>query len=78
MRPSRDRTPADATVELSRASLDSNMRSSLGAATREPKDLLSARRPEADPLALHLIEMHSRIVFGDCKSECRDVQPANR
>jgi hypothetical protein len=42
------------------------------------KTLLSARRPESDPLVLHLIEMHPRIVLGDGESEGRDVQPANR
>jgi hypothetical protein len=78
MRLSRDRTPANAAVDSSGASLDSNTRSSLGAPTGEQRTLLPARRPEADPLALHLIEMHPRIVLGDRKSERRDVQPANR
>ena len=32
------------------------------------RPLLSARRPQADPLTLHLIEMNPRIVLGDRKS----------
>ena len=47
-------------------------------ARRAQRTLLSARRPEADPLVLHLIEMHPRIVLGDRKSEGRDVEPADR
>src|SRR5271156_4441478 len=39
---------------------------------------LSARRPEPDPLVLDLVEMYPRVIFGDRKSEGRDVEAPNR
>jgi hypothetical protein len=82
MRLSRSQTNADAVVASSGASRNASTRWSLSVAATgsdpDPIVLLSARRPEADPLTLHLIEMHTRIVFGDRKSKGRDVEPADR
>ena len=67
MRLLRGRTQANA-GSSSGALVRFDTRSLSGTATGadcEPKGLLSARRPKADPLTLHLIEMHTRIVFGD-------------
>ena len=65
------------TVESRGDSMNDSRSEPPSASGSSQKILLSARRPEADPLALHLIEMHPRIVLGDRKSEGRDVESAD-